>query len=185
MIIGTLNIRGGGSSVKRKRINKIIKEGRAEVFLIQESKLEKVDQAIISSLWSFEKVGWSFTKSEGRSGGIITLWKEETVDVIMSFRGEGYLGIKVKWKEKIFYIVNVYSPCSLNLKRKLWRDLLEAKTKFSDGEWCIADDFNSVSDGSERKGRGQQMRSNEITGFAGFIEQSNLVDVPTKGKRFT
>ncbi|XP_058780272.1 uncharacterized protein LOC131653935 [Vicia villosa] len=137
-------------------------EGRADIFLIQEYKLEFVDMATVRSFWNNEKVGWSFSKSIGRSGGIISLWKEDSVDVILSFKGEGFLGIKVK---------------------KLWSDLLEAKSRYTDNEWFAAGDFNSISDRSERKGCSQQFRNGEISYFVGFIEESNLVDVPTKGKR--
>lgn len=35
MIIGSLNIRGGGNSAKRKRINHIIDKGNANVFLFK------------------------------------------------------------------------------------------------------------------------------------------------------
>ncbi|XP_058752845.1 uncharacterized protein LOC131626046 [Vicia villosa] len=185
MIIGTFNIRGGGSLIKRKRISKIIREGRADVFLIQESKLETVSPSLINSIWSCDSVGWSSIDSEGRSGGIITLWNTNTVEVILSFKGKGFLGIKVKWRDYTFYIVNIYSPCSLPLKKKLWRDLLEAKAKFSDGEWCLAGDFNSVSNSRERKGNCHLIRRSEMTGFSGFIEDCNLIDVPTKGKRFS
>lgn len=45
MIIGSFNIRGGGSVLKRKRISKIIKEGRADIFLIQESQMDSVELA--------------------------------------------------------------------------------------------------------------------------------------------
>ncbi|XP_058780355.1 uncharacterized protein LOC131653996 [Vicia villosa] len=139
-------------------------EGRADIFLIQESKLEFVDMATVRSFWNNEKVGWYFSKSIGSSGGIISLWKEDSVDVILSFKGEGFLGIKVK---------------------KLWSDLLEAKSRYTDNEWFVAGDFNSISDRSERKGCSQQFRNSEISYFVGFIEESNLVDVPTKGKRFS
>lgn len=82
--------------LKRKRISKIIKEGNAEIFLIQESKLNMVDQNLVNSLWSREKVGWSYSSLMTNSGGLITLWKEEGVEVIFSFKGEVYLGVKLR-----------------------------------------------------------------------------------------
>ncbi|XP_058784882.1 uncharacterized protein LOC131659750 [Vicia villosa] len=99
MIIGSLNIRRGGSLLKRKRISKIIKEGNAEIFLIQESKLNKVDHNLVKLLWNREKVGWSYSSSTGNSGGITTLWKEESVEEIFSFKGEGFLGVKLCIKD--------------------------------------------------------------------------------------
>lgn len=73
MIIGSFNIRGGGSLIKRKRIGQIVKKGNADIFLIQESKVEVVDSGIINSFWPNEKVGWSFIGSSGSSGGLITI----------------------------------------------------------------------------------------------------------------
>lgn len=49
MIIGTFNIRGRGSKLKRKKISQIISFGTTYIFMFQESKLEVVDHAIIRS----------------------------------------------------------------------------------------------------------------------------------------
>lgn len=141
--------------------------------------------ATVRNFWNNEKVGWSFSKSIGISGGIISLWKGDLVDFIRSFKGEGFLGIKVKWKDGFYYIVKVCSPYSLTLKRNLWNDLLEANSRYSNGEWCMDEDFNSISDRRERKGCSQQFRNSGITYFVGYLEESNLVDVPTKGKMFS
>lgn len=74
----------------------------------------------------------------------MTIWNLNFVSVISSFRGDGFLGNKVCWKVDFYYIVNVYSPCSLSLKRDLWMSLLVLKSKFQDGEWLIRGDFNIV-----------------------------------------
>lgn len=44
MIIGILNIRGGGSIIKRKRIGRIIKERKVDVFMMQETKMEEISE---------------------------------------------------------------------------------------------------------------------------------------------
>ncbi|XP_058762006.1 uncharacterized protein LOC131635401 [Vicia villosa] len=185
MIIGSFNIRGGGNLIKRKRIAQIVKNGKEDIFLIQESKLETVDVGIVNSLWPNEKVGLSFSGSSGASGGLITIWKEGVCEVLFSFRGEGFIGIKVIHKGLPFYIVNVYSPCTLQLKRKLWKDLLQCKSYFTDGEWCIAGDFNVVVCKRERRGSGSRSRTSEMKDFAEFILHSNLIDVQCKGKRYS
>ncbi|XP_058733490.1 uncharacterized protein LOC131605112 [Vicia villosa] len=185
MIIGSFNIRGGGNLIKRKRIAQIVKNGKADFFLIQESKLESVEEGIVKSLWPNEKVGWSFSGSSGAAGGLIIMWKEGECEVLFSFRGEGFLGIKAIHKGFPFFIVNVYSPCSLQSKRKLWKDLLQCKSDFSDGEWCIAGDFNVVVSKRERCGTGSRSRMSEMKDFAEFIRSSNLIDVQCKGKRFS
>ncbi|XP_058777373.1 uncharacterized protein LOC131651709 [Vicia villosa] len=176
--------KGGGNFLKRKKVNSIISQGKADIFFIQESKLEVVDCATVSCFWRKVDVGWSFSKSSGASGGLIMLWKEGSFDVIHSFAGAGYLSIKLRWKGKNYYIVNVYSPCELNLKRKLWRELLSLKAKFSYGEWIMGGDFNSNKNERERKGCVVSRRS-EMRYFSSLIEESNLVDLQCKGKRYS
>ncbi|XP_058725587.1 uncharacterized protein LOC131596868 [Vicia villosa] len=184
MIIGSLNIRGGNSA-KRRRINRLIVKGKVDVIFIQESKLCDVSVCTARSFWKNIDVDFSFLPSVGLSGGIITLWNSAFVQVLNSFGGMGYLGIKVIWKGEIHYLVNVYSPCSIAEKRILWSKLLHLKTVFSDSEWVIAGDFNAVKNGSERKGLSVVARSREWRDFSDFINLSNLIDVPSKGKKFS
>lgn len=65
MIIGTLNIRGGGNISKRKRINNIISTGKAEIFFIQESKLRVLKSSIMKSFWRNPDMGWSSNNAMG------------------------------------------------------------------------------------------------------------------------
>lgn len=134
MIIGSFNIRGGMCALKRSRINSIIMKGKADVFLIQETKFSNMSDLVANSLWRTPELGFSFSNLEGRSVGLITLWKKENLTVICSFKGVGFLGIKVFWKDNIYYIVNVYSSCDFLKKKRLWDDLLDLKKSFRDGE---------------------------------------------------
>ncbi|XP_058784819.1 uncharacterized protein LOC131659676 [Vicia villosa] len=54
-----------------------------------------MEDAIAFSMWSNTEVGFSFSNSNGRSGGILTLWRKYRVKVLQSFKGEGFLGIKI------------------------------------------------------------------------------------------
>lgn len=69
------------------------------------------------------------------------MWRRNLIFVISSFRGNGFLGIKVSWRNSLYYIVNIYSSCFMSLKRILWRDLLDLMNKFNDGEWLLGGDF--------------------------------------------
>lgn len=79
MIMGSFNIRGGGRSIKRKRICCNINKRGAEMFLIQETKMEVVSEAIAKSFWRSEDVDFSFAPSEGLPGGILKLWNTNIV----------------------------------------------------------------------------------------------------------
>lgn len=63
--------------------------------------------------------------------------EERLYGVISSFKGDGFLGIKVIWKEDVYYIVNIYSSCDFIKKHRLWDVLLELKKTFCDGEWIM------------------------------------------------
>ncbi|XP_058765457.1 uncharacterized protein LOC131638920 [Vicia villosa] len=185
MIIGSLNIKGGGSSAKRRRIHHLIVKGNADIFLIQESKFATVSDSLAYSCWRRKNIGYSYWPSTGASGGLISLWNSDCVQVLCSFGGVGFLGLKVVWKEEVYYIVNVYSSCISGEKKELWRKLLDLKSRFSDGEWVIGGDFNAVKNSNERKGVSGRVSTREAREFSDFITLSNLIDVPSKGKKFT
>lgn len=137
MIIGSFNIRWGGGSDKRRKISQIVDKGKADIILLQETKLKSCSDAMSSSFWRAENIGYSVSDSEGLPGGLLILWKVSTVEVLSSFRGSGFLGIKFRRCEQVCYIVNIYSACSLTLKRVLWSKLVSLKSSFNDGEWII------------------------------------------------
>ncbi|XP_058747173.1 uncharacterized protein LOC131620182 [Vicia villosa] len=139
----------------------------------------------VRSMWGEDDMDFSFSRSEGFSGGLLSIWRTGSVTVLASFCGPGYLGSKLLWKGACYYIVNVYSSCSMSLKRVLWSRLVELKNKYQDGEWIIGGDFNAVMKRSERSGISSRSGNLEREGFADFIEDIGLVDVPCKGKRFS
>lgn len=72
--------------------------------------------------------------------------------LILPFFCECFVVIKVGWKGNVYYIFNVYSSCSINLKSKLWEELIIFKRKGLDGKWRIIGDFNDIKKVGERKG---------------------------------
>lgn len=102
-----------------------------------------VDGVIAGNLWNHGIIGWSISKAEGRFGGLVILWKEQNIDVVLSFKRLGFLGIKVWWKDRFYYFVNVYSPCSLSGKKLLLKEVLKLRDKFTDREWLMGGDFNT------------------------------------------
>ncbi|KAI5412396.1 hypothetical protein KIW84_057170 [Lathyrus oleraceus] len=116
----------------------------------------EVDSSIIRSLWRNHEVGWSYSSSLGQSGGIITMWNEGSARPISSFKGEGYLELKLAWKSDIYYAVNVYSACGISLKRKIWSELIKLKRKLSDGLWIMGGNcFSWFSGDGKTMSRGE------------------------------
>ncbi|XP_058752710.1 uncharacterized protein LOC131625893 [Vicia villosa] len=185
MIISSLNFRGGGSSAKRRRVSHIINKGNADFFFIQETKLHSIFKSFTGSFWRNSNIDYSFLPSCGASGGILSLWNTNSIKVLCSFGGGGFLGVKAVWKEEVYYLVNIYSPCSLVEKRLLWGKLLSLKSKFTDREWVIGGDFNAIKNRRERNGSSALQPSCEWREFAEFIDLSNLIDILCKGKKYS
>ncbi|XP_058776198.1 uncharacterized protein LOC131650510 [Vicia villosa] len=185
MIIGSLNIRGGVNALKRRRISSLIVKGKADIFLVQETKISSMNDVLAHSFWNCSDLGFSYSNSVGRSGGLLTLWNKDNVEVLNSFKGDGFLGIKVRWKNKIYYVTNIYSSCDLGKKKIMWNNLLTMMERFKDGEWVMGGDFNAIKNASERKGRAVMHNNREVALFADFINKTSLVDIQCKGKKFS
>lgn len=76
MIILTYNIRGGGSSAKRRQIIQIIEKVSLTFCLTQESKLESISKNLVESFWRNEEIDFSVSDSVGSSGGMLIIWKK-------------------------------------------------------------------------------------------------------------
>ncbi|XP_058754983.1 uncharacterized protein LOC131628127 [Vicia villosa] len=137
------------------------------------------------SFWRNSSVDFSFIPSVGASGGILTLWNTNTVKAVFNFGGRGFLGMKLLWKGNYFYAVNVYFPISREEKRSLREKILDLKSRFSDGEWLVGGDFNTVRNRRERKGVSFHNSRREWSDFEEYIRRSGLEDVPCKGKKYT
>ncbi|XP_058783185.1 uncharacterized protein LOC131657846 [Vicia villosa] len=131
-----------------------------------------------------EEIDYSFSEAEGMSGGLLILWKVSSISVVFSFCSIGYLGIKVSWNNRLYYFVNVYFACTLSLKRVLWKMLLELKQRYRHGDWIIGGNLNAIKKRSERVRIPNTSYNTEWREFSEFIDNSGLIDVPCKGKKY-
>lgn len=153
--------------------------------MVQETKITSMDDVVANSFWNYSELGFSYSNSLGRSGGSLTLLNKENIEVLNIFNGDGFLGIKVCWKNYLYYMVNIYSSFDLSKKKVLWEDLLALMERFKDGDYIIGDNFNAIKIVSERKGRAVMVNYREVDLFADFINKSSLVYIPCKGKQFS
>ncbi|XP_058756407.1 uncharacterized protein LOC131629638 [Vicia villosa] len=178
----TFNVRGCGNSIKKGRICQLLNKGKAVMCFLQETKVEVMTDDIVKSLWgSMAEVEWSAKGSDGRSGGILIMWRKNVITPVCSFMGNGYLGINASYRGKNCYFINVYSPCFCADKRKLWYDLLLLKSRWIKGEWIVRGDFNAVKFVVERRGRIDGGRRGVMEDFNSFINLIELVDVLVLG----
>lgn len=124
-----INIKGRSNIVKRKRIACLIQASKIDVCFIQETKLASLDELIVSLLWGDSNVKWTESGVVGSAGGVVILWEEGFT--------QGFVGVNIEWRGQEIFLVIVYSSCHLLLKKRLWRELVGLKNKFSRGGWIV------------------------------------------------
>jgi hypothetical protein len=190
MIISSFNIRGLEGRVKSRLIKEMVSKEKVDFLALQETKLEVVTEAICFNLWGGEDCSWAFLPSVGNSGGIISIWRKSSSTLIFTFMGEGFVGVCLEWgvHKELCYVVNVYSKCDLNGKRRLWEVLRMSRGGFGWGKWCVIGDFNAILHREERRGLnevGSISFSSEMVEFQTFVDDMELDDLPGLGRKFT
>ncbi|GJR65461.1 cytochrome P450 [Tanacetum coccineum] len=152
---------------------------------IQESKTSEVDLPFIHSLWGNTDCDYAFKKSDGFSGGINALWDCSLFKKQMVLDSEdGFLAIFGEW-EKIkmdCLIIVIYAPQDRNKKRSLWSRLTHLIRNFQ-SMYIVVGDFNKVWSVDKRLGSSFCALGAQY--FNAFISDSELIDLPMGGKRFT
>lgn len=189
MKILSYNVRGLGSTAKRKTIRDLVSKEQVDMLCIQETKLQLVDQRICAQVWGDSELEWQAIPAENRGGGILCVWKRGIFNMTDCIIKPGFIGLIGTWGDmtEASVIANVYSSCRLEDKRTMWRDLLEWKEHCPVTIWCLCGDFNSVRSEEERSGvsmnSGPQRR--EMAEFNRFIEEMGVLDIPLSGRKFT
>jgi len=159
----------------------------SSIVCIQETKLQFCDDFICASLWGAPSHSFSFYPSVGASGGLLTMWDSNEVEVWDSAGGNNYLMIHgnfVKSNEE-FYLFNVYAPCDMLAKQALWDCLSNRLAQLVDKKVCICGDFNVVRNGEERRSIRNSVIEVDYVSFNGFIDDNLLVDLPLHGRKYT
>jgi len=147
MKIISYNVKGLGGFEKRRKVRRLVEDKKPFVLCLQESKLSVVDEAVIKAMWGNTSVGYSFQPSIGASGGLLSMWDCNYVDVWSTTSFSHVLVIRrgrVIQSGQEFVIVNVYAPCDTSANQILWDQLLNFVVINSDANLCLCGDFNYV-----------------------------------------
>jgi hypothetical protein len=122
----SFNVRGLGSRVKRLKIREIIREEKVEFMAIQETKMEFIPESLVFGIWGNCDGDWRFLPAVGSSGGILSIWDKVNASLVFTFMGEGFVRVCLDLlkENRRCFVVNVYSKCHFQDKKRLWRDLL-------------------------------------------------------------
>ncbi|XP_019450694.1 PREDICTED: uncharacterized protein LOC109352963 [Lupinus angustifolius] len=180
-------MRGLGGGVKKRGVRELILNNKVDFIAIQETKLQVVNNRLCYSLWGNHDCDWDFVPSLSRSGGILSIWNASKFQKTSVVHRAGFLAVLGKWTQSldVYCIVNVYSPCVLSLKLKLWEDLVKLKSDIGDAIWCVMGDFNDIRHSSERVGLSVDEGNRESVLFNSWIIDMEVVDLPLIGRSFT
>ncbi|KAK8358529.1 hypothetical protein V6Z11_A04G028100 [Gossypium hirsutum] len=115
MRIITWNIRGLGSAPKIEAFNSVVRMNRANVCLIQESKLESVLMKLVRKFWGDDCFGLKNAAAVERSGGLLTIWDKGRFSTKVDLYERRIILVARKWvvEENEMTLINVYASNSL------------------------------------------------------------------------
>ena len=75
------NIRGSGSSSKRRAIRQAICKANLDIVVLQETKWEEVSRSFVGSIWRSRFKEWLVLPAVGIAGGLLVMWDVRRVKV--------------------------------------------------------------------------------------------------------
>ncbi|GAU49411.1 hypothetical protein TSUD_407260 [Trifolium subterraneum] len=157
------------------------------IVCLQETKVCVCDENLVSALWGSAPHAFSYRPSAGASGGLLTIRDSSEVEVWSTTSLEHVLVCHGRFisSDEIFYVVNVYAPCDLGAKQRLWDSLSVWLQSLVGERVCVCGDFNAVRGQEERRSSRVGPRQSDHLPFNCFIEDNNLVDLPLGGRKYT
>jgi hypothetical protein len=76
------NVRGLNEGGKRLRVRSILRQWKADIICLQETKMECISSSLVRSLWGCQHVDWCYLASRGASYGILLMWDGRVVEKI-------------------------------------------------------------------------------------------------------
>ena len=96
MIILSWNIRGLGSSSKRREIGNIVRRYKCDVLILCETKLDSLSQPLLRNISRGRPNKWEFLPFQGTSGGILIGWDARLFTYLDIFVGNFSLSLKFR-----------------------------------------------------------------------------------------
>ena len=75
------NVRGANDNSKRKVIKALIRSQWADLFCLQETKIQAMSEGVVRSLGTGRFLDWGALDAYGSVGGILICWDKKTLDV--------------------------------------------------------------------------------------------------------
>jgi len=67
------NVRWLSEGDKRLGVRNLLRQWKADIIYLQESKFELISRSVVCSLWGCQHVDWCYSSSRGASCGILLM----------------------------------------------------------------------------------------------------------------
>ncbi|XP_059070528.1 uncharacterized protein LOC131860170 [Cryptomeria japonica] len=178
------NDRGYNAPDKIRLIKQCVDQVRPDIFLIQETKIKEEDVSLFAR--KFQTWKCSLVGAEGASGGLVALWKDSVVEVVVmrATRWWQWLKIKSVQLQSSFFLFNIYGPTNTNLKNQVWSEIFEIMSNDKENIYILGGDFNALLRPSDKMG-GMGWNSQSQRDFSSFVTRAVLIEIPFKKGDFT
>jgi exonuclease III len=146
------NVRRLNKIKKRLEIRGLLRDWKADVVCLVETKMAVISREVVRSLWGCHYVDWCYMEASGASGGILLMWDRRVVEKVEECVGRYIVtcslhntGDNVVWA-----FGGVYGPNDDRDRRELW-DEFAWLMSWWELPRCIGGDFNVVRFPSEVK----------------------------------
>ena len=184
MIVISWNSMGLSARIKRSAVRNLIAKHHPLFVFLQETKIENLDSRMVKSMWMDDDVKWLSSPSEGNSGGLVSLWKDDSFSLISSSISRHWIGLKGSMLSTglICCLINIYNPCLLDPRSMVWQEIMDYCFQ-CEAPCFIVGDYNEVLAASDR---GSQLLSSQgVNDFRNFIHQLGLVEIHAVNGHFT
>lgn len=82
MLILNYNVRGLGSRVKVRAIRDLIVREKVDMVMIQETKLQEVNQRRCNTIWGDSNCEWRCSPAVNSAGGLLCIWRKDAFTLL-------------------------------------------------------------------------------------------------------
>ncbi|XP_071699202.1 uncharacterized protein [Rutidosis leptorrhynchoides] len=184
MKVATWNTRGLGNKGKGRRVFNLITKFQVQFMAIQETMVENVSPSVLREVWKGMSFGGLQVSSCGRSGGMISCWKDEFFILKSYFQCQYWLATFLTYIPSGIdvLIINVYAPQGESDKKNIWKQISRMVNKWN-GPSCVLGDFNSTRFPNERLR--EELDVTNMANFNKFILKAKLIDQNIQNEMFT
>ncbi|KAK8686022.1 hypothetical protein V6N13_125050 [Hibiscus sabdariffa] len=91
------NIRGLGTSLKKRTLKDLLRRHRCDTVFVQETKLMVLDCVTVSHIWYIDGFDFVFVPSVGNSGGLLIVWELIKFQMVSHISHSRFLMLHGKW----------------------------------------------------------------------------------------